>query len=1001
MGIGLPNNFFKKIIFFFALLLCGALQEGYGQSAGDIGFVGFNSDGPGDGFSVVLFTSFSAGDEVHFTSEEWDGSSFAGTGGSITWEAPAGGTSPGTVLVFSDVEDIPSVNTGTITDDTNMDLSGSGDILYAFLGTDKDTPNTFLGAIASDVELYNQSDGTEGTLANTGLSEAGNETILLTDNIDVAAFTGDRSGNTAAGYRSELDDVANNWQEENGSGDQSDLVLPFDATSFTIISPPTVAFSSAELSNNEGNSVNLTVELLQANNVDLDIDVVFLSSSSTASSSDISNFSSQTVSFTGASTGASQDISITLTSNDGFEGTEKAVFVLQNNNTGSIINPSELTLSITDNETPDISINEIHADPASGLDGDADGNGTRDGNDDEFVEIVNNQDTAIDISNWEFYNEADLKHVFPSGTVLPANSALVLFADEGVTPQGNFGGAVVQGSNESTTLSLVNGGDIISLQDSNGNEIVSVDYPDASNNQSIVRAGDVSSSPFVNHSDATGSAGDLYSPGTKIDGTSFGSKYAIGIRGTEGWRMISSPVKNATFNDFFGDFWMQGIPGSDDPGGSGTLYTWTESGGGSFNAPSGMSSNLKPGQGYIIYVFEDDEFSTPGIQGGFPKVVNTNGTENGSTVNVTVSANDSGGSNGIDGNEGWNLLGNPFATDLSVGSLISALENVDPTVNANIYVWDHEANSGNGEYIVLSDGDRIAPFQAFFVRFTNEVNDGTVTFDKTQLEANTGAQFYKNDAEDSFAFDLELHGEEYFDSYSLEFSENGTIELDRYDAYKLFSLNANSINLFSMHGDNRLQKNMLPKDLESNLKIPLSFDANGRTNLTFRWGNIDGLPNDWDVMLIDKEENREIDLQVAEEYQFTVSSGVNEQDSDEGKLLNKREGSEESSRFVLSLIPNLDTSSGRDVPESVKLNPNYPNPFNPTTTIPYEIAEDAEVKLTVWNMIGQKVATLVDGMVEAGTHQETWNANNMPSGIYIARFEVGNEVFTRKMTLIK
>ncbi|MDZ7682526.1 MAG: T9SS type A sorting domain-containing protein [Fodinibius sp.] len=52
-------------------------------------------------------------------------------------------------------------------------------------------------------------------------------------------------------------------------------------------------------------------------------------------------------------------------------------------------------------------------------------------------------------------------------------------------------------------------------------------------------------------------------------------------------------------------------------------------------------------------------------------------------------------------------------------------------------------------------------------------------------------------------------------------------------------------------------------------------------------------------------------------------------------------------------------------------------------------------------MIGQKVATLVDGLVEAGSHQETWNAASMPSGIYIARFEVGGKVFTRKMTLIK
>jgi len=1000
MGIGLPSNSFKKIIFLFALLLCVALQEGYGQSTGDLSFVGFNSDSPGDGFSVVLFTSYSAGEQVHFTSEEWDGNSFAGSGGSITWEAPVGGTSPGTVLVFSDVEGTPSVSTGAITDDINMNLAGSGDVIYGFLGPDKDTPNTFLGAVASDASLYNQPNGTEGTLANTGLTEVGNETILLTDNIDVAEFTGDRSGNTPAGYRSEFNDIANNWQEENGNGDQSELILPFDDTSFTIIAPPTIAFSSAKASGDEGNSVNLTVELLQANNVDVDVDVVFLSSSSTAGSSDINSFSSQTVTFTGASTGTMKNVSVTLTGNDGFEDTEKAVFQLQNNTTGSIISPRELTLSITDDGTPDIFINEIHADPASGLEGDADGNGIRDGNDDEFVEFVNNQDTDINISNWKFYNEADLKHVFPSGTVIPANSALVLFADDGARPQGNFGGAVVQSSNESATLSLVNGGDTISLHNADGNVIVSVNYPEAGNDQSIVRSGDSSGGTFIDHSDATGSGDALFSPGTKVDGTAFGSKYAIGIRGSAGWRMISTPTENTSFTDLFGNLWMQGVTGSNDPSGELTLAGWSEDQM-SFTVPSSMSNSMTPGKGYIAYVFEDDELNSPGIQGGFPKVISTDGTENGSTVNVTVSATDADGVNGIDGKEGWNLLGNPFGTDLSVGSLISALEDVDPGVNANVYVWDHEANSGNGDYVTLSSGDRIAPFQAFFVRFTNAVDDGTVTFDQNALEANAETQFYKNNAENSFAFDVELHGEEYFDSYSIEFSENGTIDLDRYDAYKLFSLNANSINLFSIHGDNRLQRNMLPIDLETNLEIPLSFDANGRTNLTFRWDNIDDLPSDWDVMLIDKEENREIDLHIAEEYQFTMSSAAQKKTADNKGLLNKREGGGDDSRFVLSLSPNFEMSSGRDIPESVKLNPNYPNPFNPQTTIPYEIAEDAEVKLTVWNMIGQKVATLVDGMVEAGTHEETWNANNMPSGIYIARFEVGNEVFTRKMTLIK
>jgi len=1001
MGLGLPNNFFKKIIFLFALLLCGALQEGYGQTAGDIGFIGFNSDGPGEGFSVVLFASYSAGDQVHFTSEEWDGSSFVGSGGSITWEAPAEGTSPGTVLVFSDVEGIPSVNTGTITDDTNMNLSGSGDVIYAFLGPDKDTPNTFLGALASDANLYNQPDGTQGTLANTGLNQAGNETILLTDNIDVAEFTGDRSGNTEAGYRSQLNDILNNWQEENGSGDQSDLVLPFDETLFTIISPPTIAFSTSVVDSSEDNgTAELTVELIESNNVAVDVEVAFLGGSSTASNGDdFDTYSTQTVSFSDSDgNNTTKTVPITLTDDSDFEGSERAVFQLQNISTGTIINRDVVTLIIEDNDAPDIVINEILYDPTGS--GDANGDGTEDGTGDEFVELFNNENFDIDVSNWTLsdgLNGGTVRYTFPEGTVIPSKKAFVVFSDsaEGV----NFGGANLYAANG--TLSLNNGGDDVIIQDADGNEIISLTYSGSESNEAITRNPAIIGS-FEGHTSADENDSSPFSPGTKIDGTAFGSsKYAIGIRGTEGWRMISSPVQNATFDDFFGDFWMQGVSGSDDPGGLGTLYKWTESGGGSFNVPSGMSSNLTPGQGYIVYVFEDDEFSTPGIQGGFPKVVNTNKTGNNSTVNVPVSANDSGGANGIDGDEGWNLLGNPFGTDLSVGSLIDALENIDPAVNANIYVWDHEANSGNGDYIVLSNGDLIAPFQAFFVRFTNEINDGTVTFDKNQLKANTGTEFFKNNTENSFSFNIELHGQKYFDSYSVEFSENGTLDLDRYDAYKLFSLNANSINLFSIHGDHRLQKNMLPKDLETNLEIPLSFDANSRTNLTFSWDNIDALPNDWDVMLIDKQENREIDLHVAEKYQFMVSSMVDEQTADKRGLLNKRKGSKESSRFVLSLIPNVKASSGQNIPESVKLNPNYPNPFNPTTTIPYEIAEDAEVKLTVWNMIGQKVATLVDGMVEAGTHQETWNANSMPSGIYIARFEVGNEVFTRKMTLIK
>lgn len=996
MSLRLRSDSFRKIVVVCALLFCFTLQEGFAQSEGDVAFTGFNSDGPGDGFSVVLFTSYSEGAQVHFTSEEWDGKEFSGSGGAITWEAPTGGTSAGTVLVFSDVEDVPAVNIGTIADDTNMNLSGSGEVIYAFLGSDKDTPNSFLGAIATSSDQYN---GTDGNLENTNLTQAGSETILLSENTDVAEFIGDRSGNTPEGYRSDLNDIANNWQEESGNEDQSALVLPFDDRPFNIVPPPTIAFTSSIAIGDEGDTVTLTVELVEADNVDVDVDVSFMEGSSSASGSDIDGFSSQTLSFTGASTGASQDVSITLTGSDGFEETEKAVFQLQNNTIGSVISPRELTLTITEAEAPDIVFNEINADPGD----DSNGDGTVDSDTDEFIEWVNNSGQDIDISGWTYADGTsytnDERFVFPEGTVIPSRNALVLFDNSGgIQPQGNFGGAYVFSDGE---IGLNNGSETLSLFDENGNLVVSTTYPNEANDQSNVLDPEITGTSYIDHSNATGSSGNLSSPGTKVDGTAFGSKHAIAFRGNAGWRMISSPVQSATFRDFFDDFWMQGVTGSDDATGDGTLFSWIESGGGSFNAPSNMSNNFTPGKGYIVYVFEDDEFNTPGIQGGFPKVVNTNGTENTGTVNVDVSATDVD-SDGITGDEGWNMLGNPFATDISVAAVLDALETVDASVNANIYVWDHEGDGGNGDWVTKSDGDRLAPFQAFFVKYTSPFNSTQASFDKSSLEINKGTDFYKNVAEDAFAFDLKLHGEQQYDGYTIEFSEKGAIELDRYDAFKLFSLNTNSINLFSTLNNNRLQKNVLPRELDSKIEIPFSFDANGRNNLTFRWNNLKDLPNDWEVMLIDKEKNREIDLRRTGEYKFTTVSSQNGQNksTEQNDLLNTGKEDDKDPRFVLSVNPKI-TENETELPSSVKLNPNYPNPFNPQTTIPYELTQDSEVKLTVWNMIGQKVATLVDGTIEAGTHEKTWNASNMPSGIYIARFEVGNEVFTRKMTLIK
>tara|TARA_R100000388_G_C7245246_1_gene164738 strand:- start:7062 stop:9383 length:2322 start_codon:yes stop_codon:yes gene_type:complete len=89
------------------------------------------------------------------------------------------------------------------------------------------------------------------------------------------------------------------------------------------------------------------------------------------------------------------------------------------------------------------------------------------------------------------------------------------------------------------------------------------------------------------------------------------------------------------------------------------------------------------------------------------------------------------------------------------------------------------------------------------------------------------------------------------------------------------------------------------------------------------------------------------------------------------------------------------------LPKSFSLGQNYPNPFNPTTNINFDLPQAADVQLTVFNMLGQRVMTLVDNRMEAGAHKVTFDARNLASGMYMYRIEAGSFINTKKMMLIK
>ncbi len=91
----------------------------------------------------------------------------------------------------------------------------------------------------------------------------------------------------------------------------------------------------------------------------------------------------------------------------------------------------------------------------------------------------------------------------------------------------------------------------------------------------------------------------------------------------------------------------------------------------------------------------------------------------------------------------------------------------------------------------------------------------------------------------------------------------------------------------------------------------------------------------------------------------------------------------------------------KDSPTDFSLSQNYPNPFNPSTNISFSIPQSGKVELTIFNVLGQKVHTLVDGSLNAGSHFVTFDASGLTSGVYFYRLIAGNNVATQKMLLMK
>jgi len=97
----------------------------------------------------------------------------------------------------------------------------------------------------------------------------------------------------------------------------------------------------------------------------------------------------------------------------------------------------------------------------------------------------------------------------------------------------------------------------------------------------------------------------------------------------------------------------------------------------------------------------------------------------------------------------------------------------------------------------------------------------------------------------------------------------------------------------------------------------------------------------------------------------------------------------------------LSTDKVEARPKRIQVSPNYPNPFNPVTTIDFSLDSSTEIFLKIYDLLGNEVASLAEGFFPSGTHSIVWNASNFPAGIYICKISSDYITYTQKMILLK
>lgn len=489
------------------------------------------------------------------------------------------------------------------------------------------------------------------------------------------------------------------------------------------------------------------------------------------------------------------------------------------------------------------------------------------------------------------------------------------------------------------------------------------------------------------------------------------------LTGRKGWRTLAAAFPGTTYDDLLGPLFTRGYPGSDRPRSrkpSVFLYdetvdpTTDPADLDGYATPAAASEEVPVGRGLYAYTWTDQD--RDGVNEGYPAILQT-GVALAPPFVFDVTYTPTG-----DAMDGFNLLGNPFATALEWDKLVRS--NVSPTV----YVYDAN-HPGGPQYRTWTTGlggtladDRIAPNQGFWVQATG----ASPTLRAPRGSRTSTGPFYglRADDEPTLALDLHLEGALVDTLYATTarvvlfdattgaeaLAKEGSIS----GAAKVASHAPSSLLLAAIADDALLD--VAVARATGRVEVPLAVGAvfeGGAVpaDLALTWPGL-SLPVGWQVRLVDRATGAEVDLRETSRYAFSsrpmdLVAAPHTEAPEAPPLLRPLRVSPDRSvadaRFVL-----VAEAVGHDV--TPPISPSLvlaPNPAFTTARVRFAVGEAGPVRIVVHDALGREVAEIDAGDLPAGDHVVTLDTSRLAPGVYLVRLATDSGTFVDRLTVLR